>query len=169
LSGDGAGFIEHCLARHGASRGEDGAVVSSGKVHEGGLKVQARRRGGWRFVTAEGEEFFPVRRDPRSYYLGTELEETHRAQGLEVTDTTAATRWRGERMDYDHGVMLLCHKAERAREVDPADALDTGDSPGTLDAAAPDDTDIAPPPGWPDVSAGTSPPLRPRVGPAPFT
>jgi hypothetical protein len=58
-------------------------------------------------------EFAPVRVDPRTYYLGTEIEDTHRAEGPVITEQTAATRWRGERMDYDHGVMLLCHKAER--------------------------------------------------------
>jgi hypothetical protein len=44
-------------------------------------------------------------------------------------------------MDYDHGVMLLCHKAERAREeVTAADAAGTDRVP-------------------PDVSAETSGPL----------
>jgi hypothetical protein len=115
-------------------------------VHEGGIKVRARRGGGWRFEKAGGEEFAPVRIDPRSYYLGTEIEATHRAQGLEVTEGTAATRWRGERMDYDHGVMLLCHKAERAREED--DVTDGDVTDGEADA----DGDPAPP----DVSAETS-------------
>jgi hypothetical protein len=83
-------------------------------VHEGGIEVRPWRGGGWRFFKADGREFAPVRRDPRIRYLGTEIEETHRAAGIVVTETTAATRWRGERMDYDHGVMLLCHQAERA-------------------------------------------------------
>ena len=29
---------------------------------------------------------------------------------------TAATRWLGERMDYDLGVWILCNQANRARE-----------------------------------------------------
>jgi hypothetical protein len=82
-------------------------------VHEGGIGVRPRRGGGFRFFKADGEEFAPVRVDPLTYYRGTEIEETNCAEGLEITETTAATRWRGERMDYDHGVMLLCHKAER--------------------------------------------------------
>jgi hypothetical protein len=112
-------------------------------VHEGGIGVRARRAGGWRFVRADGEEFAPVRVDPLTYYLGTEIEETHRAEGLEITESTAATRWRGERMDYDHGVMLLCHQAQRAREE--------GDVTGDADA-----TDIDTHPAPPDVSAETS-------------
>jgi hypothetical protein len=83
-------------------------------VHEGGIEVRPRRGGGWLFFKSDGREFAPVRWDPGSSYLGTEIEETHRAEGIVVTETTATTRWRGERMDYDHGVMLLCHKAERA-------------------------------------------------------
>jgi hypothetical protein len=94
-------------------------------VHEGGIEVRPRRGGGWRFFKADGREFAPVRWDPRSSYLGTEIEETHRAEGIVVTETTAATRWRGERMDYDHGVMLLCHKAERAERAEPDVSAET--------------------------------------------
>jgi hypothetical protein len=117
-------------------------------VHEGGIEVRARRGGGWCFVRADGEEFAPLRIDPRRYYLGTEIEEAHRAEGLEVTERTAATRWRGERMDYDHGVMLLCHKAERAREQGAG--AEAGDTEGDPDG------DPVPP----HVSAETSGSLR---------
>jgi hypothetical protein len=108
-------------------------------LHEGGIQVRARPGGGWRFMKSDGEEFAPVRVDPLTYYRGTEIEQTHRAEGPVVTDTTAATRWRGERMDYDHGIMLLCLKAERAREegvdgeVDDADTAPPDVSAETLD------------------------------------
>jgi hypothetical protein len=115
-------------------------------VHEGGIGVQPRRGGGWRFFKADGQEFAPVRVDPRTYYLGTEIEDTHRAEGPVITEKTAATRWRGERMDYDHGVMLLCHKAERAREE--------GSAPTETDANAAAADRV------PDVSAETSEPRR---------
>jgi len=82
-------------------------------VHEGGIGVRPRGGGGWRFFHSDGREFAPVRWDPRNNCRGSEIEETHRAEGIVVTEDTAATRWRGERMDYDHGVMLLCCKAER--------------------------------------------------------
>jgi hypothetical protein len=120
-------------------------------VHEGGLKARARPGGGWQFLNAEGREFAPVRVDPRTYYLGTELEETHRAQGLDITESTAATRWRGERMDYDHGVMLLCQQAEREAERAAADAADAADAAGTADAS-----DTTAHRARPDVSAETS-------------
>jgi hypothetical protein len=92
-------------------------------VHEGGIGVRPRRGGGWRFFKADGQEFAPVRVDPRTYYLGTEIEDTHRAEGPDITEQTAATRWRGERMDYDHGVMLLCHKAERGVSAETSRSL----------------------------------------------
>jgi hypothetical protein len=44
-----------------------------------------------------------------------DLEKTHDAQGIRIDSQTAATHWRGERMDYDLGVWVLCNQAERAR------------------------------------------------------
>jgi hypothetical protein len=94
-------------------------------VHEGGIAVRAGRGGGWRFFRDDGREFEPVRCDPLANYRGTEIEETHGKQGLVVTETTAATRWRGERMDYDHGVMLLCHKAMKMNANAPDVSAET--------------------------------------------
>ena len=34
---------------------------------------------------------------------------------LGIDSQTAATHWRGERMDYDLGAWVLCNQAERAR------------------------------------------------------
>lgn len=140
-------------------------------VHEGGIGVGARAGGGWRFFRADGREFAPVRCNPVTYYRGTELEETHREAGLQITETTAATRWRGERMDYDHGVMLLCHQALRdpgdggadphadADATDAADGTDPADSADPADPADPADADPGSPPR--DVSAETSREQRP--------
>jgi len=36
--------------------------------------------------------------------------------GIHIDSDAAATRWRGERMDYDLGVWVLCNQAKRARE-----------------------------------------------------
>ena len=66
----------------------------------------------------------PMHPDALFEYSGGELEAAHRAQGLSITADTAATRWRGEQMDYDLAVFLLCHKAERERDTDAqADAI----------------------------------------------
>jgi 5-methylcytosine-specific restriction endonuclease McrA len=53
----------------------------------------------------------------RASYDGTELQRTHDRQGIRIDGDTAATLWRGERMDYDLGVLVLLQHAERARNV----------------------------------------------------
>jgi hypothetical protein len=37
--------------------------------------------------------------------------------GIEIDSDTAATRWRGERMDYELGVWVLCRQHERAQHA----------------------------------------------------
>jgi hypothetical protein len=93
-------------------------------LHEGEIRVKARSEGGWQFSTPDGKEFQPVHADATIEYEGTELETEHRAQNLSITATTAATRWRGERMDYDLAVFLLCDKAERERDAHADSAPD---------------------------------------------
>jgi 5-methylcytosine-specific restriction endonuclease McrA len=93
-------------------------------LHEGEIRVKARSEGGWQFSTPDGKEFQPVHADATIEYEGTELETEHRAQDLSITATTAATRWRGERMDYDLAVFLLCDKAERERDAHADSAPD---------------------------------------------
>jgi hypothetical protein len=44
------------------------------------------------------------------------LEHTHADLGIHIDRNTAATRWRGERMDYHLGVWVLCSQANRARK-----------------------------------------------------
>jgi hypothetical protein len=46
-----------------------------------------------------------------------DLQSAHEAQGIRIDSRTAATRWRGERIDYELGVWGLCHQVERARDV----------------------------------------------------
>jgi hypothetical protein len=95
-------------------------------VHEGGTGVRPRRGGGWQFFRPDGREFTPEGEDLHADYLGTEIESVHRAEGILITEETAATRWRGERMDFDHGVMLLCHKVQRALPDVSAETSGTG-------------------------------------------
>jgi hypothetical protein len=82
-------------------------------VHEGEIQIKPRFNGGWQFLKPDGQEFHPVDADGSIEYEGTEIETGHRVQGLSIDANTAATRWRGERMDYDLAVFLLCDKAER--------------------------------------------------------
>jgi hypothetical protein len=103
-------------------------------VHEGGLHIEDRPEGGWRFIRPDGREFDPAEAEERDHEW-TELERTHEAQGIRIDSQTAVTRWCGERIDYDLGVWVLCNQAERARNAGVAldrsasagDCIDDGD------------------------------------------
>src|SRR5882757_7158946 len=86
-------------------------------VHEGGIAIQARRGGGWRFLRPDGREFEIGYREPAPTYEWTALREAHDALDIHIDSDTAATRWRGERMDYELGVWTLCAQEERARRL----------------------------------------------------
>jgi hypothetical protein len=86
-------------------------------VHEGGIAVAARPGGGWRFTRPDGREYEIPYRDPAPTYEWTALEDAHSALGIQIDSETAATRWRGERMDYELGVWVLCHQHERAQHA----------------------------------------------------
>jgi hypothetical protein len=84
-------------------------------VHEGGIAVAPRASGGWRFLKPDGQEFDVIRPAARAYDW-RDLPSAHEAQGICIDRSTAATRWRGERIGYELGVWGLCHQVERARE-----------------------------------------------------
>jgi hypothetical protein len=83
-------------------------------VHEGGIAVTARAGGGWRFSRPDGREFDAAEFVPAPQDW-TALRDTHAALGIEIDSDTAATRWRGERMDYELGVWVLCQEHARAQ------------------------------------------------------
>ena len=58
-----------------------------------------------------------IRRTAGPVYTGEELGHTHADLGIRIDHNTAATRWRGERMDYELGVWILCQRVERARRI----------------------------------------------------
>ena len=86
-------------------------------VHEGEITVETLPGGGWRFLRPDGRHFELVRRTRSVPYDGEELEHAHAALGLHINRYTAATRWRGERMDYELGVWVLCNQANRAARL----------------------------------------------------
>jgi hypothetical protein len=93
-------------------------------VHEGSIVIEARPGGGWRFVRPDGREFEILRREPVPTHHWSELQAGLAADGIEITTETAATRWRGERMDYDLGIWTLCQQEERARHPNPPNPCD---------------------------------------------
>src|SRR6202789_933767 len=86
-------------------------------VHEGQIRIETPPEGGWRFVRPDGRHYEVIRRTAPAEYTGEELGHTHADLGIRIDRDTAATRWRGERMDYELGVWILCQRVERARRA----------------------------------------------------
>jgi HNH endonuclease len=86
-------------------------------VHEGEVTVEPQAGGGWRFLHPDGRQFDLVHYEHDAGYEWVDLARTHADLGIHIDSNTAATRWRGERMDYDLAVRVLCRQAERADNV----------------------------------------------------
>jgi len=86
-------------------------------VHEGKIVIEKNpANGAWRFLRPDGDEYCLVARgDETPEYEWRDLKRTHTDRGIKIDRDTAVTRWRGERIDYDLGVWVLCNQAERAR------------------------------------------------------
>jgi hypothetical protein len=76
-------------------------------VHEGEITIETTAGGGWRFLHPDGRHFEIIRCTPC---------EPDDWQNFPLEPSAAATRWQGERMDYDLGVWMLCNQANRAHE-----------------------------------------------------
>ncbi|HTY48397.1 MAG TPA: DUF222 domain-containing protein, partial [Steroidobacteraceae bacterium] len=93
------------------------------QVHEGRVIIRHLDDGALRFLRPDGRSFdSPLSPgSPGSSPAGTaawdgeELAAAHRRQGIRITPRTAATRWRGEHMDYDLAVDCLCQRASKNR------------------------------------------------------
>ncbi len=87
-------------------------------IHEGGVAIHTLDDGALQFVRPNGIPFeeFP---SPQTSSWNT-LPDNHARQGLEITPNTAATLWRGERMDYELGIFVLLQQAERAKRAQVA-------------------------------------------------
>jgi hypothetical protein len=95
------------------------------QVHEGGVIVRAIENGALRFTTQDGRRFdSPLPTQPGTDHVAptadvlqgdwTQLLATHDANSIVITPETAATRWRGERMDYSTAVDALLNRAHHA-------------------------------------------------------
>ena len=107
-------------------------------VHEGQIRIETPPEGGWRFVHPDGRHYERIRRTELPGYTGEELAHTHAELGIHIDRDTAATRWRGERMDYELGVWVLCQQAARGRracEGGVSNAANTTNTTNTADAA----------------------------------
>jgi hypothetical protein len=88
------------------------------QVHEGGFTVERLDDGAWRFTRANGPftDTFDSVAPGHSAVLGDwrQLVAAHDAAGTRIDRSTAATRWRGETMDYGQAMMVLVQRAEMA-------------------------------------------------------
>jgi HNH endonuclease len=103
-------------------------------VHEGEIRIETSSDGSWRFLHPDGSHFEVIRRTTPPSYTWEDLEHTHTELGIHIDADTAATRWRGERMDYDLGVWILCQQAKRGTgdvAAETSEPAGDADSPRT--------------------------------------
>jgi hypothetical protein len=81
-------------------------------VHEGGIRIERLDDGAWRFIRRSGDALDSCAtghsRPPGDW---RQLVAVHEAQGLRIDAQTAATHWRGERMDYGMAIDSLLFRA----------------------------------------------------------
>jgi hypothetical protein len=84
-------------------------------VHEGGITVRRLDDGAWQFTNRHGQALHssaPGITRPLADW--TSLREHHRRLGLLIDSRTAATKWRGETMDYGIAIDALIGRAAQA-------------------------------------------------------
>ena len=87
-------------------------------VHEGGLRIDRCDDGVWRFTNRRGESQHscaPGHTRPLADW--SHLAAVHAEQGVVIDAATAATRWRGERMNYAVAVDSLLYRSRRAQAL----------------------------------------------------
>jgi hypothetical protein len=83
-------------------------------VHEGGVDVVVLDDGAIRFVKPNGQSFdsvIPGFTQPLSDW--TDIPVTHERARIHIDDSTAATKWGGESMDYGLAVQVLLQQESR--------------------------------------------------------
>jgi hypothetical protein len=86
-------------------------------VHKGEIIIRTDEAGAWRFFSEDGRAYQEAYRENRPSYEWNELHDVHEAQGVYIDARTAATRWAGERMDYDLAIFGLFSSLARAKRV----------------------------------------------------
>jgi hypothetical protein len=99
------------------------------QVHEGRVVIQYLDDGALRFLRPDGQSFdsiAPEHTRPLADWL--QLPAVHCEQGIHIDEKTAATRWRGEKMDYGLAIEVLLQHARRRPPVS-AETLKLSGSP----------------------------------------
>ena len=79
-------------------------------VHEGEVVIQFLDDGALRFIKPNSDSFDSVAPSHVRPFDWTQLPAEHEEQGIHIYERTAATRWRGESMDYGLAVEVLLDK-----------------------------------------------------------
>jgi len=88
------------------------------QVHEGKVVVERLDDGAVRFIRPDGQAFDGIAPDhTRPLSDWRQLPQAHTQQGIHIDQHTAATRWRGEPMDYGLAVEALVQRARRGNDV----------------------------------------------------
>jgi hypothetical protein len=82
-------------------------------VHSGEIVIKPTDDGGWRFSNQDGRPYKGAYRPNTPAYAADDLRSVHDACKLKITPRTAATRWAGERMDYDLAIHGLFGQRDR--------------------------------------------------------
>ncbi len=88
-------------------------------VHEGGLRMERCDDGAWRFTNARGESLHgcaPGHTQPLADWR--QLPAEHAERGIKIDPNTAATGWRGERMDYSVAIDSLLYRSAADKRVE---------------------------------------------------
>jgi len=86
-------------------------------MHKGEIVIKPCEGGGWQFLSADGRAYQGAYRQNKPPYEWNALREVHESQGVYIDARTAATRWAGERMDYDLAIFGLFSSLARAKRV----------------------------------------------------
>jgi len=88
------------------------------QVHEGNVVIQYLDDGALRFLRPDGRSFDSVAPEhSRPLANWRELPAMHERHGVHIDKDTAATRWRGERMDHGLAIEVLLQHAARTPRV----------------------------------------------------
>ena len=107
-----------CKSSSGAGTTDVSAETLHRLVHEGGIRVEILDDGAFRFLKLDGtsiDSIAPGYTQPISDWR--RLPAIHRENGIHIDRKTAATRWRGERMDYGLAVEVLAIKQAKVNAV----------------------------------------------------
>lgn len=85
-------------------------------VHKGEIVIKTCENGAWEFFDGQGRPYHNGRpKDPPAHEWN-EILRVHEEKGIYIEPGTAATRWCGERMDYDLALICLFNQRDRHRE-----------------------------------------------------